>query len=679
MKIKMFKSSLLLLLLSLLFGIVIFQLEHYSLNKINHFFRYTDNYSPIKIPVKVTNTNENEKVITIIDNVSKEKKLVNLYKVVNQGYSIKEGFNFTFLPKQEITLYIPNTNKKMTDTPPLSNALLSIETSDNLKSKNEFEWQLFIKTTDKTRYKDAVESLKNLYNREFNVSYTYQDFADFDKSQSYDLGIDTDLYNISTYLKIGIVFFTVMLSFWIFSVNSKIHILRQNGYSIVAIINNLIGGKSAIFIFTSIGLVTSLLGTISIRYCIDVTIIIGLLLSFHYSWLIIMVYVVEKLNRRKKDSQNKIEKFGINLLPTTIKLIFLMMLVITNIDLASIIDQASDLTLNKEVSRQVTEDNYHVFFPIVVGKNQIDFLYDQYYGEEEEGHIYRYLNQKGSLLVNIEGYSFKENEIFAREIQLNPNYLKKFTILDEHNQRVLIEEDQKNRILLIQEKFKKNDAALNKIKEYYFKELPQYDKKLTTIIYIKDKQPIYSFVPNHPWIDDYPILNILTIKNSDSWERNIFNGDKYPPLKIKTDKKLISDLNVILDKYNMTDNLPSFIPYHKSDITLIKRLSGSLASLLTSSLLTIFTFSIVCLLTTVSFFQYHNKKFYLLRLHGYSFFKTYELVFLLVAFELIIGLSLAIFLSEINKEFIINISLAMLLNISIVSMTLLFVEKRKVN
>ena len=54
------------------------------------------------------------------------------------------------------------------------------------------------------------------------------------------------------------------------------------------------------------------------------------------------------------------------------------------------------------------------------------------------------------------------------------------------------------------------------------------------------------------------------------------------------------------------DNLPSFVPYEKADITLIKSLSGSLGYLLTSSLLTVFVFSIVCLLTTAYFFQYNK-------------------------------------------------------------------------
>ena len=678
MKKRILKLNLGILLLSILFGMFIFQLEQYSRDKVIDFFRYTDSYSPVKKPKKIMDKNKNDRVIDIIEKISKQNKLFTLYKVVDQGYFIKEGINFKFLSKEEITLYTPNTHQKSAYTPPLSKSVLAIDSVENLKNKNEFEWQFFIKTGDENKYKDTVEQIKNAYNKEFDEKYTYKDFADFEKRESYELAADRDVYNISIYLKIGIAFFMVMLSFWIFSLNKKFHILRQNGYSIVASINSFIGKGYVSCIFAFIALLTYLLGSISRSYCVNFMINIGLLLSLSYVWLLMMVYVVEKLGWRKKESKNKGEKLFINVLPTAIKLIFLMMLVVMHLELARIIYQTSNITFNSEVPKKISEDKYHVFYPVVLGKNQLEFDHDKdSREEEEEKEIYRYLNQEGSLLVSIQ-HNTKENEVFGRTIQLNPNYLKKFEILDENNQRVFIEEEEEKRILLIPERFKGSED-LTKIEEYYFKDLPQYEEKLTEIIYIKDKQPIYSFVPNKPWIDDYPILNILTLKNSDSWDRNIFSGHEYPPIKIKTAGKASEKLKELLEKNRLTDNLPSFVPYEKADITLIKSLSGSLSYLLTSSLLTVFVFSIVCLLTTAYFFQYNNKKFHLLRLNGYSFFETYASVFLLLLFELMIGLSIAVFLSEISKEFVINIFLAMVLNVIIVSMTLFRVEKRKSN
>ena len=316
----------------------IFQVEQYSRDKVTDFFRYTDSYSPIKKPKKITSKEENVRAIDIIEKISKQEGLFTLYKVVDQGYFIKEGINFKFLEKAEITLYAPQTQQKSVYTPPLSKSVLTIDGIDNLKNKNEFEWQVFIKTEDKNKYKDTVEQIKNAYNKAFEQNYTYKDFSDFEKSESYDLASGRDIYNISSYLKIGIAFFIVMLSFWIFSV---------------------------------------LLGTISRIYCVNFMINIGLLLSLSYVWLILLVYVVEKLGRRKKESKNKGEKLFINVLPTAIKLIFLMVLVVMHLDLARIIYQTSNITFNSEVHKKISEDNYHVFYPVVVGKNQLEFDHDK--------------------------------------------------------------------------------------------------------------------------------------------------------------------------------------------------------------------------------------------------------------------------------------------------------------
>ncbi|WP_367600266.1 hypothetical protein [Lactococcus garvieae] len=120
MKKRILKFNLAILLLSILFGMFIFQVEEYSRDKVTDFFRYTDSYSPVKKTKKITNKKENDSAIDIIENISKQEGLFTLYKVVDQGYFIEEGINFKPLPKEEITLYTPNTYQKSAYTPPLS-------------------------------------------------------------------------------------------------------------------------------------------------------------------------------------------------------------------------------------------------------------------------------------------------------------------------------------------------------------------------------------------------------------------------------------------------------------------------------------------------------------------------------------------------------------------------------
>ncbi|WP_426097815.1 hypothetical protein, partial [Escherichia coli] len=64
----------------------------------------------------------------------------------------------------------------------------------------------------------------------------------------------------------------------------------------------------------------------------------------------------------------------------------------------------------------------------------------------------------------------------------------------------------------------------------YYQEISEKEPKF---LFIKNNQPIYTFIPSIPWIEHYPVVEILTLKNSMYLERNILSGEIYPPLKIK--------------------------------------------------------------------------------------------------------------------------------------------------
>lgn len=81
MKKRILKFNLAILLLSILFGMFIFQVEQYSRDKVTDFFRYTYSYSPVKKPKKITNKKENDSAIDIIEKISKQEGLFTLYKL----------------------------------------------------------------------------------------------------------------------------------------------------------------------------------------------------------------------------------------------------------------------------------------------------------------------------------------------------------------------------------------------------------------------------------------------------------------------------------------------------------------------------------------------------------------------------------------------------------------------
>lgn len=674
LKKKSFKVSLLLLLLSIVSGVFLLRLENYTSEKIDRFFYYTDKFKPIKLPKKIMKAEENKTIIDIFGNAAKEHKLFYLFKVVDESYVIENDFNFKFLPKEDITLYTPNIKNTNSHQLPLSESVLSIEPIDNLTAKNEFEWHFFIKTQNNKIYKEIINKINKDYNQAFSTDYTVADFSDFERMQDFQLGKDTDIYNVTGLVKIGFVFLMVILSFWVTAFRRRINILHLNGYTVLTIVHNLVGRGYTIFICLIPFLTNLLFKGMTQSWSWVLFIFILLLIIVVYVWLLLLVILVVKSNTLKSEKEEVIRKIN-GVLPSVVKLLFLMMLVVTNLHLAIIIEHAVELNTDTNIPKSIIKDNYHVFYPIVVGKNNVQFIYDNSYSYQESEEIYHFLNSRDSLLVDTTDYDIKENEIFGRAIKINPNYLKKFPIVDTDNQPISIEESETSRVLLIPIGLKK-DRRLAEIKKYFYEELPAYETKDTKIIYIQDNQAVYSFIPKRPWIVDYPIIDVLTINNSTGWEKNIFNGDMYPPLKVKTNDLEMKELELFIEKRQLSDNLISFIPYQNVEISLIKRLSGSFSHLVMSLILTIFTFSIITVLTTQYVFKCNRRKFGLLRLNGYSFFKTYDKVFFYLLIELISAIAIAFSLSEINGAFVFNIAIAMVLNFVIVFFALYLGERK---
>lgn len=673
---KVFKFSIFVLVISIILGIQIFHLEQYSIKMVDNFFySTTEAYSPIKIPQKIRNTNENKKIIDIIQKASNENKIGFLKRVDNQGYYIKEGLNFLFLSKTDITFYISEPAEHKVQIPPIGKSRLAIENIQALITQNEFEGQFFIKTLDRVTYDTFVEMIRNDFNIAFKTNFRLEDFSDFNRTQSYRLGKDMDMYNISSYLHIGIAFLFVISIFWIASFQEKNKILRINGYSIIAIVNTIVGKWYGIALVISPILVFVLLNpTLSYFSLINFIFVYGLLLLLYF-WFFLLVYFFTVVSEINDEKIYKVQKKLNMVLPFIIKLVFLLFMVVSGTDLVRIILTAKEISIKHDTPQNISEDNFHIYYPVTVGKNNREFIYDKDYWQVEEDRLYRYLNSKGSILVNLQAYEIDINEIFGRGISVNPNYLEKFEIFDIEGNRVLIDESIKSKVLLIPQYMMDRPEGLEKIKKYYH-ELAQFNHQDIQIIYIKN-QPVYSFNSQEPWIDDYPFLTILTLGNSTGYDRNSFNGAKHPPLKINTSNLSMKEFDNLLEELQVKDNLPHLFPFENAEIVRTKRLTGSLFYILSISIITIFSFSIVCILTTMFSFQFNKRKFELLRLNGYSFFHTYKIVLLGIVAELILVGIISLILAEINRELLLNLFIAMFLNIIIVSITLFRLEKNQ--
>ena len=99
----------------------------------------------------------------------------------------------------------------------------------------------------------------------------------------------------------------------------------------------------------------------------------------------------------------------------------------------------------------------------------MDFIYSNRFASAADQELYETLNKNGSILVNVSDYLNEENEQFGRGIKINPNYLKKFPLADDHGNLIQVTEEEAHPVILIPERYRHTGLKnnLEKITEYY--------------------------------------------------------------------------------------------------------------------------------------------------------------------------------------------------------------------
>ncbi len=165
---------------------------------------------------------------------------------------------------------------------------------------------------------------------------------------------------------------------------------------------------------------------------------------------------------------------------------------------------------------------------------------------------------------------------------------------------------------------------------------------------IKNNQPIYTFIPSIPWIEHYPVVEILTLKNSTYWERNILSGEIYPPLKIKIGSLSKERLFELIEESQLRDNLQLSFPYTQTEEIAVKVLSRSFHYLIQIFLFTFFSFFLLSYVMLCIYFVYNCRKIAIFRSSGYSLFETYKDFFMMNLIKW--GTTSVIFLFLIERE-----------------------------
>lgn len=143
-------------------------------------------------------------------------------------------------------------------------------------------------------------------------------------------------------------------------------------------------------------------------------------------------------------------------------------------------------------------------------------------------------------------------------------------------------------------------------------------------------------------------MEVLTLKNSTYWERNILSGEIYPPLKIKIGSLSKEMLFELIEESQLRDNLQLSFPYTQTEEAAVKVLSRSFHYLIQVCFLTFFSFFLLSYVMLRIYFVYNCRKISIFRLSGYSLFETYKDFFIMNLIKW--GMTSVIFLFPIERE-----------------------------
>lgn len=621
-------------------GFALVSVNKQVLYRTNEFFHQTDTYTPIRLPQHFIGQEEYEQLIMVFENVSSETELSYMKKTVNESNEVDTSLNFKIQPKLEMTLYYQGDVKASYEKVPYSNTsfrVTSIEESIKIK---DFEGEFFLMTREKEAYERFISLFTDRFNQAFHTDYATNIFEDFENSYSYSVISSTDVYNYRVYLTIGLILLFLLLPSFFLLMNKEISLLLNNGFSLHQVLWCLLGKKKIIITFIIAGIIGGFIFMYYKEQFLYLFQMYVFLFSGIYGISLISLLLVEKI-ASLREAFNYIQYilfiFG---------LLFSLLLTVANVELATIVFSSSQLAVSHEPPKEIADEDYYVFYPVTIGKNHVDFIYSNRFASAADQELYETLNKNGSILVNVSDYLNEENEQFGRGIKINLNYLKKFPLIDVSGRLIQITEEETHPVILIPERYRhtdlKNDLA--QITEYY----QEISEKEPEFLFIKNNQPIYTFIPSIPWIEHYPVVEILTLKNSTYWERNILSGEIYPPLKIKIGSLSKERLFELIEESQLRDNLQLSFPYTQTEEIAVKVLSRSFHYLIQICFLTFFSFFLLSYVMLCIYFVYNCRKIAIFRSSGYSLFETYKDFFMMNLIKW--GTTSVIFLFLIERE-----------------------------
>lgn len=320
------------------------------------------------------------------------------------------------------------------------------------------------------------------------------------------------------------------------------------------------------------------------------------------------------------------------------------------------------LTLKNSYGKWETTKNY-VVIPTInnnyrnyIGSN--DFI-------NKQKELFTLFNKENAILADFNEFSPGTREIRKNEIQyswegdfatVNPNYLIENNILDKNGNKILINESEKDYILLVPEIYESEENLIINHINRLLDTLPpeeRTNKQDIKIYWIKDNQDVFTYAidvnPNEGNIVKNPLIRVLTENNGNKFDYDRIIAYSSNPFKIKVSNidNAINDITTKINETGLIFTIDSVSSVYDSIASERKDVYLLLVQTLISM---IFIFSILVIIIIQSIYNFINQyrtEISIKKLHGYNHFDKYSIYYnlILISWGIIILLNYII-----NKE-----------------------------
>ncbi|MCT0016398.1 DUF1430 domain-containing protein [Lactococcus lactis subsp. lactis] len=612
--------------LLILFAVIAFSAANVAKNdladsKIKQIYN-VQGYKQIFLPSSI---DKNEELVSIMKSVSEKNDTPFLFRSVYIGVENNNNGNPNLLKEKNDVIFFSSKN-----SPQNSKTILSHGFTYNFFYEPLSEISLVQLTNSDIYISDkhlniTLQELSKILNQKYKLKISSQKLvvrpSDYPPT-SYTDFISYNNYNLVFFITVSIIFFSIFLFVWLLANNKAISINRLNGLSAYKI-----GKQLFLKEFVMLSLTTYIIASLvafrafNLNYTIQMLLLSGLIIIFSY----VAIVIVSSFSLTNQLNSKPFFKYSYYILYAVKAFVFLVT-VSTTASLLYFMN--ADIGTNSKIGQE-----YAVLYPEFVGyglnSNQMPSsvkLFD--YAEKHEG-LYVYLAS---------AYDENNNNV----LQVNDNYLSKFSIISSDNQRIKINSQEKSGIVLIAEKDKSKLSEIKK--EYDFSS--SFKSSKIKYYFIKNNQRAPLLGGNNGTTDP-DVMEVFTSKNASKNTNFLYNSVlkfKIKDSKTRTYEKIAPTLKTM----GALTTHPSMITVNSINKTTNMSIVGSIPSYIVLNGLIIVIFLSMILATTLFYFETYKKKIAVKRLYGISFFVTYRSLFTIVFVQGLLYFAFALTRSNVN-------------------------------